>query len=288
MAREYRRDRDEDEFEDDRPRRRRDRDADDRDDFADDTGRSSRRGSAAVKKGINVFGLIGLILGILGLVISLFPCIGWVVGLPLAGIGLLLAVVGLFAGRQTTGRGLPIAGTIVSLFGLAIGGAWAGWLFYKGKEASQGLEEMRKEGERWQKEVEEQRKKDEEKKQQEEKELREGKAVTVTAVQLYKDFDENPLSADTKYKNKVVEVTGEVARVEKGGFRPVIELQTEGNGIVRCEFENPREVEAQLEKVKVRQQVTIRGRCTGAQKGDSVKLEKCLLVARGGKDKKSP
>lgn len=284
MARESRRDRD-DEYEDeDRPRRRRDRDADDR---YDDGDGSSRRGGPAKAKGLNVCGLIALILGVIGLPLSIFGCTA-VVGIPLAAIGLLLGIIGLFTGRQTTGRGMPIAGTCVSLAGVLVGVGWlilGTYVFKKGQEAH---EQIKADMDKWQKEAEERRKQEEAKKKEEEKELREGKAVTVTAVQLYKDFDENPLSADTKYKNKVVEVTGEVARVEKAGFRQAIELQTEGNGIVRCEFEHTADVEAQLEKVKVRQQVTIRGRCTGSQKGDSVKVEKSLLVARGGKDKKAP
>src|SRR5262245_5755278 len=108
---------------DDRPVRRPRHDPyDERDDYADGPSGGPRRRPAG--KGMNIPGLIGMILGLVGLVISLFPCIGWMFGGPLAAIGLVLGIVGLFTGRQTTGRGFPIAATIISVAALLVGGGW--------------------------------------------------------------------------------------------------------------------------------------------------------------------
>ena len=265
-----RRDRDFD-FEDERPARRRSRD-----DYADGPGGGPRRGP--VGKGVNICGVIALVLGILGLVISLIPCFG-IIGIPLAAVGLLLGIIGIFTSGRTTGRGMPIAGTIVSAAGLLIGGIWLALAANFFKKADERMEAARVEGERQGKIAQEEARKAEEKRQKEEKELREGKAVAVTAKELYDDYRKNSLTADSKYKNKVVEITGAVDRVDKDRFgRAAVEFKTDGDSVVRCEF--PRDAVAPLEKLKTGQQVSIRGRCTGLGKKDEIKVEDCLLVTR--------
>jgi hypothetical protein len=270
-----RRDRD-DEFDDDRPARRRPRDEyDARDDYADGPG-GARRGP--VGKGVNVCGLIALIMGIVGLIFALIPCIG-VIGIPIAAIGLLLGFIGLLTSGKTTGRGLPIAGTCVSLAGLLIGGGWLLFFVYASKRGQERIEVMQKEMEAQAKVAQEQAKAKEEEQKKKDRELREGPAITVTADKLYEEYDANPLSADTKYKNKVLEVSGTVLRVDRDAFgRVAVELDATGDGMIRCEF--PREAKDQLEKVQSKAKVVIRGRCTGAAGKDKVKLENCVLVSR--------
>jgi tRNA_anti-like len=265
------------EFEDDRPARRRSREEyDDRDDYADGPGGGPRRGP--VGKGVNVCGVIALVLGIMGLVLALIPCVG-VIGIPLAAIGLLLGIIGIFTSGKATGRGLPIAGTIVSAAGLLIGGIWVALVAGMIKKADERIEAERAAIERDAKIAQEEGRKAEEKRQKEEKELREGRAVTVTAKELYDDYRTNALSADTKYKDKVVQVTGTVHRVEKDNFRRVaVELETEGDAVIRCDF--PRDAAAQVEKLKNEQKVTIRGRCKGRGKKDEIRFEDCILVTR--------
>jgi len=264
-----RRDRDYD-FDEDRPARRRTRDDyDDRDDYANGPGGGPRRGPA--RKRVNVWGIIALILGIKALVISLIPCVG-MIGIPVAAIGLLLGIIGIFTAGQTTGRGLPIAGTCVSAAAMLVAIFWMA-LFTSMANSQRAAAEREAEI------AQEEARKAEEKRQKEDKELREGKAVTVTAKQLYDDYRTNLLSADSKYKNKVLEITAPVDRVDKDRFgRAAVELKTDSDGVVRCDF--PRDAIAQLEKLKTGQQVTIRGRCTGRGKKDEIKMEDCLLVTR--------
>jgi hypothetical protein len=84
--------------------------------------------------------------------------------------------------------------------------------------------------------------------------------------------------ADAKYKGKVLEVTGQMLKFDKDRFgRLTVDLDA-GEGMVRCDF--PRGTENQLEKLKPTQKVTIRGRCTGRDRKDLIKLEDCLLVSR--------
>lgn len=262
----------EDDFDDDRPARRRPRDESD-----DESNYSSR--SAPRAKGVNVMGVIALILGIIGLIISLIPCFG-IIGIPLTAIGLLLGVIGIFTSGQTTGRGLPIAGTSVSLVGLLIGIAWVvvagAWVKQAGNQIQEGLAEAEKQSQIAQ-----------EKQLKLEKEMREGKAVVVLATKLDEDYDANLINADTKYKGKILEVTGKVRRVDRDrSGKPWIELETDSDAVMKCEF--LKEADAALGKVEVNKNITIRGRCKGKSKGldaDEIVLENCLIAGSVAKIK---
>jgi hypothetical protein len=64
--------------------------------------------------------------GIIGLLVALIPCIGWTVGLPVAGLGLLLGGAGLIVALVRNGKGLgfPISGTAVSLVAIIVACVW--------------------------------------------------------------------------------------------------------------------------------------------------------------------
>jgi hypothetical protein len=66
-----------------------------------------------------------MVLGIVGLLLGLIPCVGWI-GLPLSGLGLLLGVAGGVVAVLRGGRGVgfPIAGSGISGLALVIGGFW--------------------------------------------------------------------------------------------------------------------------------------------------------------------
>jgi hypothetical protein len=263
-----------DEFnDDDRPVRRRPRDEydDPRDHYPDDRRRQATRG-------INIPGLVGMILGILGLILSAVGCTLFI-GMPIAAIALLLGIIGLFVGRETTGRGFPIAAVCISLAGLLAGGIWIAVGASVIKKADEKMEQLKTENEARMKAMEEEARVAREHQAKAEKELREGPALTVAAEKLYQDYETNALSADTKYKDKVVEVTGEILKVNKDRFnRLTVDLDAGGDGMIRCDF--PRGTENQLEKLKAPQKVTIRGRCKGRDRKDLIVLDDCLLVSR--------
>lgn len=214
----------------------------------------------APTKGVSVLGIISLVLGILGSLISLIPCVG-VVGLPVAGIGLLLGVIGLIVamtGKQS-GVGFPIAGSAVSLLGLCIAGAWLAIMGLIGKQAHDEAQAQIQ------------------KLEQERQEIRTGPATKVTAAALYKEYNANALAADSKYKGKVLEVTGQVERVDDEGFTATVELKTDMDGdTVDCKFSSDQKND--LIALNPGAKVTIRGKGTGRDGSDSPTLEKCVLM----------
>jgi predicted Zn finger-like uncharacterized protein len=223
----------------------------DRDVEADRPRRRSDRASAP--KAINVLGLISLILGILGLPLSLIPCVG-LLALPFVGIGLLLGIIGFFVAHsgQNSGKGLPIAGTLVNVFGLMVTLAWLGVIAYFAN-------------------------KEQTRRAQEEQTIRQGSALAVTAVDLFNHYQDNRADADARYKDKVLKLSGTVAEVNPGmGLdEATVELKTdEEDESVFCHFRwEHREAVARL---KPGQPVTIRGKCKGMSLG-SVTLEPCVL-----------
>lgn len=272
-----------DNFEDDRPFRHRPRDK-----FDDDSGFSSRPMPQA--KGVNVMGVIALTLGIVGLVISLIPCFG-IIGIPLTAIGLLLGMIGIFTSGGTTGRGLPIAGTSVSLIGLLIGIAWIALAGVWVKQANDQIKQDQVESEK-------QAQVAREKELESEIEMREGKAILVTATELDKDYNANLIGAEWKYKDQVVELTGKVKQVgrEVRGYWPWeqkpgrrwIEVEAEGARIVKCLFREDADTVAAVVKVEINKNVTIRGRCKGKSKGREafeIGIENCVIVRPSSKAK---
>lgn len=79
--------------------------------------------------------------------------------------------------------------------------------------------------------------------------------VTVTAVQLFNDYDANEVAADEKFKGKRLLVTGTVQSIDKGAFNNiVISLRTPNEFMaVHASFDNEHEkMAASLKKgVKV-------------------------------------
>lgn len=91
------------------------------------------------------------------------------------------------------------------------------------------------------------------------REISEAHAVVVPAGTMAQEYQSNEIAADARYRGKVVEVTGTVARVQGGsggtfGGRP--SLLVDG---VRCEFKG----EYPLKSLSAGQWVTVRGKCTG-------------------------
>lgn len=89
------------------------------------------------------------------------------------------------------------------------------------------------------------------------------KPLAVSATQLMKDYEKNEVSADAKYKGKVLDVTGKVARVEKRGDDAVVKLYGINGGIglstVNCTMSNRHEGE--VASVEADKKVTLR--CVG-------------------------
>lgn len=73
-----------------------------------------------MKQKSDTLSLVGLILGVIGLVISFVPCIG-LIGTPIAIIGLILAIIGLVRDIETgASKNIAISGIICSLLTFAV------------------------------------------------------------------------------------------------------------------------------------------------------------------------
>lgn len=113
-----------------------------------------------------------------------------------------------------------------------------------------------------------------------------GAVLRVTAVEFAREYEDDEVRADRKYKGKQVEVTGVIDGFDlddpdvlvvqfkgiKRGFKDVT---------VDCEFAPTREVKAKAGRLKPGDTVTIRGTCTG-----HTTLENCQLVEAGAGPRK--
>ena len=103
-----------------------------------------------------------------------------------------------------------------------------------------------------------------------------GKKATydISATTLCKRYSDSQVSADAKYKGKVLLVTGTVASKERqfnGSMAVMLSANLVGSG-VRCFFSRDRAYDAD----KLNGEVTIRGRCDGWDMG--VVLRGCKVV----------
>ena len=191
-----------DDDDDDRPRRR-DRDRDD--DRDQDRGRSRDRDrdddrDAPAGKQMSVLGLLALIQGIGSAIVSIIPCVGALESLADWSACFWASLVGSRPARtRTSARGCRSPGPSWAAVAIIFGGIWLAVTAAFFKAGSDAVEESNAR-------VTAARVK-------EVAEVKDGPAVTVTAATLQKDFDDNQLGADTKYKGKVLEVSGAVAKV---------------------------------------------------------------------------
>jgi hypothetical protein len=107
----------------------------------------------------------------------------------------------------------------------------------------------------------------------------EGPPVAVTLDALEKDYDENVVAADAKYKGKTLEVSGTVVRVTRNKPGKItVELGTDDRVVLFCDFP-AKDGQAQLAAVSKGDKATIRGTCRG--NGDGILImENCALVKK--------
>lgn len=87
-------------------------------------------------------------------------------------------------------------------------------------------------------------------------------AVTITAVELYKEFQQDEGIAGHKYINAIMDITGIISEVQTNAKSTMILLNSQqSSGAVNCVFNNTRE--SGLLKLKMGQQITVKGKCAG-------------------------
>ncbi len=106
-------------------------------------------------------------------------------------------------------------------------------------------------------------------------------AATATAEEIQADYLKNALGGDTKYKDKLIEITGKVAGVGQApllgyfvGFGASVEGADQYD--IMCFLdESAKEAASRLNKGD---KVTLKGFCVGRPGGLVVKVNNCVLV----------
>ena len=84
---------------------------------------------------------------------------------------------------------------------------------------------------------------------------------TVSATELFAEFEQNEEAANSKYLNKVVAVTGKVSGLEPGANGATTVSLESGSDMfgVTCEIADP----AEGAGIKTGETITVKGLCTG-------------------------
>lgn len=113
------------------------------------------------------------------------------------------------------------------------------------------------------------------------KEDKKVETIKVSAIQIYNDYKENEVSADNKYKDKLVDVSGEVDKIGKDFMDvPYVSLVTLKNEImdlsmVQCKFDKDKM--AELASLKKGTRLIIRGTVNGSV-ATIVQIEDCEIL----------
>jgi len=98
--------------------------------------------------------------------------------------------------------------------------------------------------------------------------------MTVTAVELYYDYQKNGLAADEKYKDKVIIVEGSISEIDKDLGDIYCSLNTADYDWVRCYFSKSHAKEAaNLEK---KMKISVKGKVEG-KFGAYLNLRGCTI-----------
>lgn len=101
-------------------------------------------------------------------------------------------------------------------------------------------------------------------------------AFSLTATELFKQYESDEAGSDTRYLNQLIQVRGKVGQkrqTDDGGVVLLLEAEDSMFG-VNCAF-LPEE-SASLEAVEAGQTVTLRGLCAGILM--DVSLTRCVLI----------
>ena len=104
--------------------------------------------------------------------------------------------------------------------------------------------------------------------------------IEVNASDMVSAYRENTAVANNKYKDNVVQVTGTVGKIEEQW----VELESEkgfvrgGVDLLRVHVYFNDQDKGKMATLTKGQSITVKGICTGKGIGDSIDVEKCVLV----------
>lgn len=94
---------------------------------------------------------------------------------------------------------------------------------------------------------------------------------------LYEEYMANPINADSKYKGKILKLTGTVGTIDREiDQRTYITFDIDFLKDVRITFK--KDQESKVAQLKKGQTVTIKGKCTGTLLSTTVALDDCEII----------
>lgn len=101
--------------------------------------------------------------------------------------------------------------------------------------------------------------------------------ITVDYKELHKEYMDNPISADAKYKGKTLKLTGKVDDIDREiAGNTYITFEIDFLEDIRITFKKSEE--SKVAQLKKGQQVTIKGKCTGTLLSTTVALADCEII----------
>lgn len=220
-------------------------------------------------------GIASLILGIISLIIGFIPLCGTIALLP-AIIGVILGIIDI-AKKNKTGenKNQSIAGLIMSAIAVVVIIFWI--VVASGVEVETNSNFTNEYLEN--KQIEEEQNKNEQVIQQKEEIKQEEKKdyIEVDYKVLHKEYMDNPIAADAKYRGKKLRLTGEVYNIDREIMgNTYITFYIDFLEDVRITFKMSEE--SKVAQLRKGQTVTIQGICKGTLLSTSVALNDCEII----------
>jgi hypothetical protein len=203
-------------------------------------------------RGTSGLGIAALVLGLVGLIIGLIPCVGWMVGVPLGALALLLGLIGLATAGTTTGKGMPIVGSIIGVLAIVLSWYATPLFIMLGLASAESAV----------------------KKELDDLKTKANASKLVTASDLLKAYKDDPKKADTEYKGKMIRVKGKVESATGS-----VTFKSDDDKIPGIVKAVPLIIAVgEFGKLNKGDQVTVWGKCDG-KTGDTVAIESAIVVA---------
>lgn len=101
--------------------------------------------------------------------------------------------------------------------------------------------------------------------------------IEMDYAQLHKEYMDNPISADAKYKGKTLKLTGKVGNIDREiAGNTYITFEIDFLEDVRITFKKSEE--SKVAQLKKGQQITVKGECTGTLLSTTVALKNCEIL----------
>ena len=112
--------------------------------------------------------------------------------------------------------------------------------------------------------------------------------VRITVTEIINEYESNDSTADEKYLGKIIELSGNVKKVEEDGYGnyTIVLGETENSSSVRCTMDTAYRMDAA--HVPEGSSVTLRGACTGYKKnellgvllGSDVEINRAVVIKK--------